>query len=271
MCVCGTSTDTKVWCHEVSRLAIQNSNHQADACAHLRPSKRDTRACKRTKDAEPDAMTKVDAILQDNPDRFCMFPVTYQRVWEMYKQAEASFWTGEAPSPKETNEENEDFHEACLQTSHVELRRRATREPPADPNVCRWVTWNAAEEVDLSSDYQHWQSLSDDERHFIKYVLAFFAASDGIVLENLAVRFMKEVQVPEVRISQRQKQRCICANCALGQVLTSAILSRPARSMGFKLPLKTSTRRCTLSYWKRTSRTQKRRPTCSGPLTPCQQ
>ena len=159
-------------------------------------------------------MTKVDAILQDNPDRFCMFPVTYQRVWEMYKQAEASFWTGEASSPKETNEGNQDVRAACLQTNHAELRRHAMREPPADPNVCRRVTWNAAEEVDLSSDYQHWQSLSDDERHFIKYVLAFFAASDGIVLENLAVRFMKEVQVPEVRISQRWKRRCIRANCA---------------------------------------------------------
>jgi len=62
--------------------------------------------------------------------------------------------------------------------------------------------------VDLSSDYQHWQSLTDDERHFVKYVLAFFAASDGIVLENLAVRFMKEVQLPEVsRVRQREQQR----------------------------------------------------------------
>lgn len=62
--------------------------------------------------------------------------------------------------------------------------------------------------MDLSSDYQHWQSLTDDERHFVKYVLAFFAASDGIVLENLAVRFMKEVQLPEVsRVRQREQQR----------------------------------------------------------------
>ena len=45
---------------------------------------------------------------------------------------------------------------------------------------------------------KHWDSLSSDERHFISYVLAFFATSDGIVLENLAVRFMKEIQVPEV-------------------------------------------------------------------------
>ena len=55
---------------------------------------------------------------------------------------------------------------------------------------------HAAEEVDLSADMKHWDSLSSDERHFISYVLAFFATSDGIVLENLAVRFMKEVQVP---------------------------------------------------------------------------
>lgn len=78
-----------------------------------------------------------------------MFPIKYPAVWEMYKKAEASFWT--------------------------------------------------AEEVDLSSDQGHWESLRDDEKHFISHVLAFFAASDGIVLENLAVRFMKEIQIPEAR------------------------------------------------------------------------
>jgi ribonucleoside-diphosphate reductase subunit M2 len=46
----------------------------------------------------------------------------------------------------------------------------------------------------------HWEGLNDNEKHFIKHILAFFANSDGIVLENLAVRFMKEIQVPEVRI-----------------------------------------------------------------------
>ena len=45
----------------------------------------------------------------------------------------------------------------------------------------------------------HWEKLSDNERHFIKHVLAFFAASDGIVVENLAQRFTAEVQVPEAR------------------------------------------------------------------------
>lgn len=72
-----------------------------------------------------------------------------QAVWEMYKKAEASFWT--------------------------------------------------AEEVDLSSDQRHWDGLTKDEKHFVSHILAFFAASDGIVLENLAVRFMKEVQIPEAR------------------------------------------------------------------------
>jgi hypothetical protein len=57
---------------------------------------------------------------------------------------------------------------------------------------------SAVEEVDLSSDVTDWESLTDDERHFLSHILAFFAASDGIVLENLAMRFMKEVQVPEV-------------------------------------------------------------------------
>lgn len=57
-----------------------------------------------------------------------------------------------------------------------------------------------AEEVDLAADREQWrEQLTDAERHFIKHVLAFFAASDGIVNENLATRFMGEVQVPEMR------------------------------------------------------------------------
>ncbi|XP_022741554.1 ribonucleoside-diphosphate reductase small chain-like [Durio zibethinus] len=90
-----------------------------------------------------------EPLLASNPDRFCMFPIQFPQIWEMYKKAEASFWT--------------------------------------------------AEEVDLSSDLRHWETLTSDERHFITHVLAFFAASDGIVLENLAVRFMKEVQIAEAR------------------------------------------------------------------------
>jgi len=56
-----------------------------------------------------------------------------------------------------------------------------------------------AEEVDLSHDLEHWARLSDAERHFVKHVLAFFASSDGIVLENLLSRFCSDVQLPEAR------------------------------------------------------------------------
>ncbi len=56
-----------------------------------------------------------------------------------------------------------------------------------------------AEEIDLESDMKDWHSLTSGEKHFIKHVLAFFAASDGIVLENLSSRFMCEVTVPEAR------------------------------------------------------------------------
>jgi ribonucleoside-diphosphate reductase beta chain len=56
-----------------------------------------------------------------------------------------------------------------------------------------------AEEVDLASDLVDWEKLGDGERHFIKHVLAFFAASDGIVNENLVLNFMREVQIPEAR------------------------------------------------------------------------
>lgn len=57
-----------------------------------------------------------------------------------------------------------------------------------------------AEEVDLAADQNDWEfKLNDKERHFISHVLAFFAASDGIVNENLAMKFMNEVQIPEAR------------------------------------------------------------------------
>ena len=94
--------------------------------------------------------TLVEPILQENKDRFVLFPIQHQDIWEMYKKAEASFWT--------------------------------------------------AEEIDLSPDVQDWENkLNNDEKHFIRHVLAFFAASDGIVNENLAVNFMSEVQWPEAR------------------------------------------------------------------------
>ena len=90
-----------------------------------------------------------ELILRDNKDRFVLFPIKYDDIWKMYKQAEASFWT--------------------------------------------------AEEIDLSHDQKDWERMNDNERHFVKHVLAFFAASDGIVNENLAVNFMREVQLPEAR------------------------------------------------------------------------
>jgi ribonucleoside-diphosphate reductase subunit M2 len=60
---------------------------------------------------------------------------------------------------------------------------------------CFW----RAEEVDLTKDLNHWEQLTGDEKHFIQCILAFFASSDGIVLENLALRFMKDVEAPEAR------------------------------------------------------------------------
>ena len=92
----------------------------------------------------------MEHILQENKDRFVMFPLKYHDIWEMYKTAEHSFWT--------------------------------------------------AEEIDLAQDLTDWnEKLNADEKHFIKMVLAFFAASDGIVNENLAENFLKEVQYPEAK------------------------------------------------------------------------
>ena len=64
-----------------------------------------------------------------------------------------------------------------------------------DQMACFWTV----DEIDLGTDKKDWDKLKEDEKHFIKHVLAFFAASDGIVLENLASRFMTEIQIPEAR------------------------------------------------------------------------
>ena len=90
-----------------------------------------------------------EPLLQENKQRFVLFPIKYDAIWKFYKKHEASLWT--------------------------------------------------AEEVDLGSDMKDWVKLTSGEQHFLKMVLAFFAASDGIVLENLAERFLKEVQIPEAR------------------------------------------------------------------------
>ena len=95
-------------------------------------------------------ITVEEPILKENPNRFVLFPIQHNDIWEMYKKQEASIWT--------------------------------------------------AEELDLSPDLVDWESkLNDDERFFIKHVLAFFAASDGIVNENLAENFLSEVQYTEAK------------------------------------------------------------------------
>ena len=91
----------------------------------------------------------TEQILKPDDNRYVMFPIEHNDIWQMYKRQVDCFWR--------------------------------------------------AEEVDLSKDLKDWDKLGDDEKKFIKMVLAFFAASDGVVLENLAVRFMGDVQVSEAR------------------------------------------------------------------------
>jgi len=95
-----------------------------------------------------------------------------------------------------------------MQTTEILLKPSLNRFvlfPIQYPDI--WAAYKKAEsvfwtyeEIDLSKDIYDWDDkLTDNERHFIKHILAFFAASDGIVMENLAVRFMREVQIPEAR------------------------------------------------------------------------
>jgi ribonucleotide reductase beta subunit family protein with ferritin-like domain len=102
-------------------------------------------------------------------------------------------------------------------TDEITMQIERTEEPMLKENPNRFVLfpiqypdiWHmykkqmasfwTAEELDLATDVTDWAKLTDNEKHFVKYVLAFFAASDGIVLENLVQQFMNEIQVPEVR------------------------------------------------------------------------
>jgi ribonucleoside-diphosphate reductase subunit M2 len=91
----------------------------------------------------------IEPLLTPDDNRFVMFPIKYDDVWQMYKKQVDCFWR--------------------------------------------------AEEIDLTKDLKHWESLTQEEQYFLSMILAFFAASDGIVLENLALRFMNDVQISEAR------------------------------------------------------------------------
>jgi len=91
----------------------------------------------------------LEPLLTPDENRFVMFPIKYDDIWNMYQKQVDCFWR--------------------------------------------------PEEIDLSKYLSHWDGLNKDEQHFISMILAFFAASDGIVLENLAQRFMSDVQVSEAR------------------------------------------------------------------------
>jgi ribonucleoside-diphosphate reductase subunit M2 len=96
-------------------------------------------------------MSKIttEPLLAPDDNRFVMFPIVHEDIWQMYQKQIDCFWR--------------------------------------------------PEEIDLSKDLSHWEALEKDEQYFISSILAFFAASDGIVLENLAQRFMMDVQVSEAR------------------------------------------------------------------------
>ncbi|KAF9580245.1 Ribonucleotide-diphosphate reductase (RNR), small subunit [Lunasporangiospora selenospora] len=120
------------------------------ASAHSTFSADDTDTNNNSEHCSAPTQVENEPILQSNHRRFVLFPIQYHEVFQMYKQAMASFWT--------------------------------------------------TEEVDLTKDLFDWdQKLTSDERFFIKNILAFFAASDGIVNENLVERFSNEVQIPEAR------------------------------------------------------------------------
>ena len=110
------------------------------------------------------------------------------------------------------------------------------------PAGCKRYRKCAAEEVDLAHDMMQWEKMNDDERHFIKMILGFFAQSDGIVLENLGSRFMREIQIPEVWFQTLYFFDAVCL-CRFSwfpaEVSTSSgHLSLPVRQHRFVWPIK---------------------------------
>ena len=96
-------------------------------------------------------MNHIEPLLNNENNRLTVYPIKYEKIWEMYKYQQAAFWT--------------------------------------------------AEEIDFSNDYNDFEKLSNNEKHFIKMVLAFFAASDTIVNINLGERFIREVQIREAIVT----------------------------------------------------------------------
>mmetsp|Transcript_10154 Transcript_10154/g.14940 ORF Transcript_10154/g.14940 Transcript_10154/m.14940 type:complete len:472 (+) Transcript_10154:141-1556(+) len=164
-----------------SSASGDESQDSPETCVDLLKKRTKNVAMTDHRRAELEGRHKPEPLLVENPGRFVLFPIqdkevssmssvlhdcllislhsiTHQclhmfcnelQIWDMYKKAEASFWT--------------------------------------------------AEEIDLATDLKDWKSLSQNERHFVSHILAFFAASDGIVNENLAANFATEIQSPEAR------------------------------------------------------------------------
>src|SRR3990167_6512589 len=112
-----------------------------------------------------------------------------------------------SPNPKPAELKPAELKPAELKPAEpilVENTRRFVLFPITYPDIWKMykqaeASFWTAEEIDLAADNKDWVKLSDNERHFISHVLAFFAASDGIVNENLAMNFATEVQIPEAR------------------------------------------------------------------------
>jgi ribonucleoside-diphosphate reductase subunit M2 len=120
-------------------------------------------------------------ILRESTERYTMFPIQYNDIYEMYKRQVDCFWR--------------------------------------------------PEEVDLSRDLNDWASLNDDEKHFISMTLAFFAASDGIVMENLNVNFGNEVQIAEARAFYSFQSAMESIHSDMYSILIETYIKNPEEKM----------------------------------------
>jgi ribonucleotide reductase beta subunit family protein with ferritin-like domain len=131
------------------KMLTEDSGADAETSTDARRPNRSGSFGKSDNESHTPSKREIEPLLQPDENRFVMFPIRHNDVWDLYKKSIDSFWK--------------------------------------------------AEDLDLSKDPTDWKRLTPDVQNFIKMVLAFFAASDGVIVENLALRFMSEIQAPEIR------------------------------------------------------------------------
>jgi len=141
------------------------------------------------KGEEKGGLLEEEEVLKEGENRFVLFPIRYDGLYQLYKKGLSAFWI--------------------------------------------------VEEVDLAQDMKDWDGMTDPERFFIKNVLAFFAAADGMVIENLAMRFMNDVQLAEAKLFYAVQIQQEAVHSEMYSILLDTFVREPAEKANLFAAIKT--------------------------------